>query len=279
MPLSYDTSGPNCPRRLTASPKPHPECVQTPDPEPLPDILTWVRDHLHFSPDLRQAEVLTSDTNRLILCCTRQWGKSTITALKALHLALAQPGAEILCVSRSERQSREWLRKLKTFARKLDLPLKSDAINRGSWLAPNGSRIVALPAAGDTSVGFSNVSLLVIDEAARVPDSVYYALRPSLIRSNGRLWLLSTPFGQRGFFYEEWSALDRPWTRFRLTATDCPAITQEALDEQRRALGEAWFNQEFFCQFNPTSGALLTRAIIEAALDPSILPLFGGRRP
>jgi hypothetical protein len=53
--------------------------------------------------------------------------------------------------------------------------------------------------------GFSAVSLLIIDEASRVEDSVYKALRPMLAVGNGDLWLLSTPFGKRGFFYENWA--------------------------------------------------------------------------
>ena len=51
-------------------------------------------------------------------------------------------------------------------------------------------------------MGFSAVSPLVIDEAVRVPDTTYHALRPMLIQSSGDLWLLSTPLGKRGFFYE-----------------------------------------------------------------------------
>ncbi len=288
MRLILAKSAPGSPRRTRFRPKPRPipapKCQTSPEivPEPQPanpDILAWAAEHLDFSPDPRQAEVLTSGTNRLILCCTRQWGKSTITAIKALHLALTRPGAEILVVSRSERQSKEWLRKLKTFVLRLRLPIKGDGVNHASWLAPNGSRIIALPANADTSVGFSSVALFIVDEASRVPDLVYTAILGGLVRSNGAVWLMSTPLGQRGFFYEEWSHLDRPWTRIRATAEDCPAIAAETLASLRRSMGDEWYRQEFFCEFLPTSGALLTRAIIDAALDPTIIPLFGGRRP
>ena len=42
---------------------------------------------LGFHPNPRQAEVLASGAKRGILNCTRQWGKSTVTAIKALHHA------------------------------------------------------------------------------------------------------------------------------------------------------------------------------------------------
>ena len=70
----------------------------------------------------------------------------------------------------------------------------------------NGSRVVSLPGDEGTVRGFSGVSLLVIDEASRVPDDLYRSVRPMLAVSQGRLVCLSTPFGQRGFFYEYWRA-------------------------------------------------------------------------
>ena len=67
------------------------------------------------------------------------------------------------------------------------------------------SRIVGLPQVETNIRGFSNVSLLLIDEASRVPDNVYRALRPVLSASDGDLWLMSTPNGKRGFFWDAWA--------------------------------------------------------------------------
>jgi hypothetical protein len=68
----------------------------------------------------------------------------------------------------------------------------------------NGSRIISLPASADTIVGFSSVYRLILDEAARIPDETYYAVRPMLAMSGGSILAISTPFGRRGFFYEAW---------------------------------------------------------------------------
>ena len=46
--------------------------------------------------------------------------------------------------------------------------------------------------------------MLVIDEASRVSDEMYEALRPMLAVGDGDLWMLSTPRGKSGFFYETW---------------------------------------------------------------------------
>ena len=47
--------------------------------------------------------------------------------------------------------------------------------------------------------GFSGAVLLIVDEAARVDDALYYALKPMLAVSGGSLLMLSTPYGLRGF--------------------------------------------------------------------------------
>jgi hypothetical protein len=116
------------------------------------------------------------------------------------------------------------------------------------------------------------VALLIIDEAARVPDDLYFAVRPMLAVSGGRLLLLSTPFGQRGFFYEAWRA-DEAWERYEVPATMCPRISAAFLEEERRAIGAWWFDQEYLCQFRDTIDQVFSTADIEAAIDPTVAPL------
>jgi hypothetical protein len=82
----------------------------------------------------------------------------------------------------------------------------------------NESRIVCLPCRDDTIRGYANVSLIVLDEAARVPDDLYKTVRPMLAVSEGRLICLSTPYGKRGFFYEAWAKGGDDWTRIEVRA-------------------------------------------------------------
>jgi len=51
------------------------------------DIVAFARQKLAVDLDPTQASVLSTNPHRCILNCTRQWGKSTITAIKALHNA------------------------------------------------------------------------------------------------------------------------------------------------------------------------------------------------
>lgn len=140
----------------------------------------------------------------------------------------------------------------------------------------NGSRIVSLPANEGGIRGYSGVRLLVVDEAARVPDDLYRAVRPMLAVSQGRLICMSTPYGKRGFFYEEWTSA-RQWERVKVTAAQCPRISKAFLDEERQSIGHRWFAQEYDpLDFVDMIGAVFRQEDIDAAFDSGVKPLFDG---
>src|SRR5262245_29028072 len=126
--------------------------------------------YVGIEPDPWQAEVLRYDGRRLLLNCSRQSGKSTTTAIKALHTALYKPKSLILLVSPGLRQSQELFRKVKdAFNTMVDRPgLIED--NKLSLTLVNNSRIVSLPGDQSTVRGYSGVSLILEDEAAQVKD-------------------------------------------------------------------------------------------------------------
>src|SRR5687768_7840554 len=79
-------------------------------------VSEWVGRRLGFEPDGVQRRLLDTAAGRVILNCTRQWGKSTTTAAKAVHHAYTKPESLTLVVSPSARQSGEFLRKAAGFA-------------------------------------------------------------------------------------------------------------------------------------------------------------------
>jgi hypothetical protein len=114
---------------------------------------------------------------------------------------------------------------------------------------------------------------LIIDEAARVADELYYSVRPMLAVSQGRLLALSTPFGKRGFFHHEWTA-GAGWHKIQITAQECPRISATFLDEERRSLGDRWFQQEYQCQFVDTLDQIFNYETVMGALSSDVQPLF-----
>src|SRR5205085_12431488 len=105
----------------------------------------WVAQHLGFTPDETQARLLDTDRKQVLLNCTRQWGKSTTTAAKAVHQACAVARSLTLVVSPSGRQSGEFVRKAAELARRLGIRIHGDGDNETSLAFPNGSRLVGVP--------------------------------------------------------------------------------------------------------------------------------------
>jgi hypothetical protein len=223
-----------------------------------------------------QAAVLRSPASRLLLNCCRQSGKSTITALLALHTALYLPGALVLLLSPSLRQSQELFRKCLDAYRAAGRPVPARAESALHLELEHGGRIVSLPGTDGSIRGFSAVRLLVIDEASRVEDALYYGVRPMLAVGAGRLVALSTPFGKRGWWHHEWTAGGAGWERVEVPASRCPRIPAAFLAEEQRALGPWWYRQEYECQFSDTIESLFGADEVRAAITSEVTPLFGG---
>ena len=224
--------------------------------------------------DAWQRDFLLSSDRQILLNCSRQSGKSTIVAALALHTALFRAPALVLILSPGLRQSGELFRKVKDAYNALKRPAGALTENMSTLELSNGSRIVCLPGKEGTVCSFSSVRLLIIDEASKVADDLYRSVRPMLAVSHGRLIILSTPFGQRGFFYEEWAG-SKTFKRVKVTWEECPRITKDFIAEERASLGDPWVRQEYECSFEALEGCVypdFPKCIID--LDQ---PLWTGR--
>lgn len=228
-----------------------------------------------IEPDAWQADVLRDPAKQKILLCSRQAGKSTVTSFLALHEALFRPPALVLLLSPSLRQSQELFRKVREAYTALPQLCPVSEQTSLHLEFEHGSRIICLPGKETTIRGFSGVRLLIVDEASRVEDALYQAVRPMLAVSGGRMVLLSTPFGKRGFFHHEWFEGGSNWHRTRITALDCPRISKEWLEQERSNIGDFWFEQEYMCEFKETLDQVFSYADIQRALDADVQPLFG----
>jgi hypothetical protein len=241
---------------------------------PMSAVELW-RQVMGVAPDPWQDTVLCSDDPRIILNCSRQVGKSQTVAVRALHTALYQPESLILLLSPTLRQSGELARKVFEAYESSGRTVPPEAETKLALELSNGSRILALPGGDEGGLrGFSQVRALVIDEASRVPDSLWVAVRPMIAVSGGSIMLLSTPFGKRGFFFRVWSQSQR-WLKIQVTAEQCPRLTRDFLAEELIELGERWYAQEYGCQFVEAVGQVFSDAAIDAAFRDDITPLFG----
>lgn len=265
-----------------------------------------------IDPDVWQEEVLASPCKRKILNTSRQVGKSTVIAGLCLHKALFMEEAVVMLFAPTEKQAKEafgkvarfymayleameqggefrpdrshrrrMMSKMRRHTRKPAYDPARDVRKMGLEL-PNGSRIEALPATDHSSRGFT-ADLLVIDEAAFAGDTFYKAIRPSIAVSKGEIVLASTPYGKRGFFYEEWdqiqkktaAGIDPNWEAWEVPAAECSRIDPDFLVEEFHRLGERHFRQEYMCSFEETEDSVFSeRVVVSAFDDEGLVPLW-----
>jgi hypothetical protein len=251
----------------------------------LTDLLTLALDPSRLfqaqgmTPDPWQTQVLLCPSKHILLNCSRGAGKSRVTSVLALHTALFHPGSLTLLISRSLRQSKELLRYIKQAYRAIGKPLPATRSSDTHLELSTGSRILALPGKEETIRTFQGVNLLILDEASRIPDMLYGSVRPMVGTANGRTLCLSTPFGQRGFFWRSWCDDTGPWTRFRIPWTQCPRLTPEFIAQERRQFGDSWVSQEYECDFTACDGRVypdFDKAIVHDWTPPAIGKRVGG---
>jgi hypothetical protein len=243
----------------------------------LADLPYFGQRRLGFRCDAQQRELFRRASGRTLLNSSRQTGKSTAAALKAFHTAYWRRNSTILVTAPTKQQTREFLRKVRTFALLAGggtLKNRNKGGDRYTVELANGSRIIGVAANEDTIRGFSAVTLIIIDEAARVSDEVYFAMLPMLAVSRGSIWILSTPKGKRGFFYEEWASPESEgWVKIKVTGSECPRISPAFLASQKKRMGERRYAQEFDCVFVDLDRAVFDPDLVRKAIRSDVKPL------
>lgn len=230
-----------------------------------------------FKPDPWQMEMLRTTKKRVILNCARQTGKSTTTAVSAEHRAVFYPRSLLLIVSPSLKQSQEVFKKITDLRQLEKHPQELVEDTKTSCMYGNGSRILCLPGSESSIRGYSAPDVIILDEAARVPSEVLTALRPMLATvPDAKLVLLSTPNGRSNEFARIWHDPDPTWLKIEVLATECPRISTGFLRREVETLPQYIYAREYQCSFASPEGSLFRMEDLNAALDASIKPLFGG---
>lgn len=230
-----------------------------------------------------QARVLDSQARRMIVLGPRQIGKSTVSGVLGLHGALTRDEALILLIAPAQDQSKELARTIRAMAARSGLATTAhtDQIAPTQLSAsriefPNGSRIIALPGANEATVrGYAQPDLIVVDEAARLKEETFIAIRPMQVTNpDGRLLLLSTPYVKAGTFYRTWTSETSAWERIRVYPADCPRLTPEFLENERAELPAWVYAREYGGEFSDDDRTVFPAELIASAMDPAVVPLF-----
>jgi len=241
--------------------------------ELVDDPVLFARVVLGFTPFPYQEELLRCNAKRIIVCSGRQIGKTTITAIKAIHFTVTNPETTALIVSPTLRQSMHMFDKIIDFVMGSPLLKKSVIYKSRTQLKfSNISKIIALPCGpeGKTLRGHT-ANLIIIDEAAFVPEVVIAnVVMPMIAATDGYLWLLSTPWNKDHIFYKCWT--NPKWVKFHIPTSANPLVSKEFLEEQRELVGEERFKIEYEAEFIDDQKAffpmeLLRRAVAKSGLN------------
>lgn len=165
-----------------------------------------------------QKDVLKDTSKRKVINGARQSGKSTIVAAVPAHTARFYPGSISIIGAPTENQANETMSKVISFiARDKNYPRLRKCSNEEVQLE-NGSRIIVRTAKSDTFRGYSCPRVIILDEASRIEDEAYTSgARPMLTDNpDGELYLISTPFGQEGFFYAAMHDTTGTWRKWNI---------------------------------------------------------------
>jgi phage FluMu gp28-like protein len=212
-----------------------------------------------------------------VMLKSRAVGGSFLIALESFLDSLINPNYTILLVSFSMRQSLELFRKIKEHInawRGIRIRAGDETYTFTAALSEtktqvefqNGSRITSLPNNPDAIRGF-RADHVYVDEAAMFKNDfeIKAAIIPTIAGREGRLSLISTPKGKRGWFYEAWTG--DVFSKHEVHYTLAPHITKTDLEGMRASLSPLEWEQEMELRFLDELNALFPYETILACVE------------
>lgn len=231
-----------------------------------------------FKPTPYQERLLRDKSKRIAVRFSRQSGKTTVIALRAIWYASIHPKTLTLIVSPSMRQSMIMMDRIQNFL--LNLPdslreriVSKTGVRRTTIRFRNGSQIVALPCSIHLLRGYTAHQVLV-DEAAFIKDDetlIYSVIYPMLATTDGILVLSSTPWSKNSVFYKACS--DPSYSKHIATWRDvveAGLVKQEFIEEMRRVIPPERFKREFETEFIEDEDSYLPQNLIAKCIDPEL---------
>lgn len=222
-----------------------------------------------------QKRILQCEDRFLAIRAARRFGKSYLFSVFAAWMACTRPNYRIVCISKSLRQASEMFN---TIYRIVSNSVMANSITRDTRTRiefTNGSIIESLPGQSYDSIRGITINLVLIDEAAYVPEELFVVLYPTIITTKGKVVLISTPAYAAGEFYRACKHPDSEYTEFHMTHDDAvfadgtPFVDREELKRECIRCGgdesPQWI-REYLADFTDAEGGWFNLLSIEDAL-------------
>lgn len=223
-------------------------------------------------PFQREAVKKIAHDRRVIIKAGRQVGKTTMVVATLLWYIIFNEDKTVAILANKAKTAREILARLKIAYEELPLWLQQGVKvwNKGDIELENNSRVLADSTASTAIRGFS-ISFLYLDEFAFVPNNIaeefFSAVYPTITSgTTSKILISSTPNGMN-HFYSMWNESvngKNGFTPIEASWREVPGRTQEWAEEQRRVLGDDKYLQEMECEFQGSSGTLISGFVLKS---------------
>ncbi len=240
------------------------------------DAIEFVQELFKFKPYEYQAKLLRDDKKRVVVRWSRQAGKTTCIALRAIWYAITYPKTLTLIVAPSLRQSMIMRDRVQDFLMSMQEDYRLELIEKLQRTVirfRNGSRIVALPNSPQLLRGYT-ANQVIADEANFFKDDelvFYNVLYPMLSTTDGTLIASSTPWSKDSVFYR--MCQNKEFSPHVVTCEEVKEaglVKQSFIDEMRAQLPAERFQREFMAEFVEDIDAWLTQSLIVQCIDSKL---------
>lgn len=224
-----------------------------------------------------QKEIIDKLQNnrRVAVVTSRQAGKTTTAAAIILHYILFNEHKTVALLANKGDAAREILERIKLAYESLPDWLQSgvEEWNKGSIELENGCKVIAA-ATSSSAIRGKSISLLYIDEAAFVEgwDEFFASVFPTISSGNTtKILFTSTPNGLNHFYKtcegakqgtNGYAFVEVPWQQVPGRDNEWKQETLGAMDFDLEK-----FAQEFECEFQGSSGTLISSACLKTLVS------------
>ena len=195
-----------------------------------------------------------------VIKAKRQVGKSTMLELILVQTAINHIKSTSICLSPTLEQARKVFKAVKNVLKPTPIYKKHNDVSLNIQLR-NGSEILFKSAEQKVGLkGYTVTGIYCVDEAAYIPDEIFFDTLAWVNVSQAPIVMVSTPFHKTGFFYKYYmlgsengnKILSYDWSAFDTSAL----LPPEKLEEYRREVPAMKFKTEFLGEFLDTEGGV-----------------------
>ena len=239
---------------------------------------------LNVTPNSSQTAIINAINNpkyRFVCAAvSRRQGKTYISNIIG-QLTCLVPGAHVLLMSPNYSLSQISFDLQRNLIKHFDLEVTRDNAKDKVIELSNGSTIRMGSINQVDSVVGRSYDLIIFDEAALTDgrDAFNVALRPTLDKENSKAIFISTPRGRNNYFaefyYRGYSEEFPEWCSIKATYHENPRVAEADIEEAKKTMSQAEFNQEYMADFNVFEGQVWAFNHEECVADLAEMDLSG----